>query len=379
MEVKVNTEYELQRERLRDISLSLILENQHQSGAFVASPTFFQYGFSWLRDGTYIAYSLLRKGYNHEVRSHIQWVADVIARYSFKVEKLPELLNSLEPQKNNWFFSARYTLEGEEDTSDWPNFQIDGYGSWLWLVAEYMKHTSRQLPADWEESAKTVITYLELVWSLPNSDCWEEFNGNIHPATLACLAGGLSSIGPHLSQTEQSRCSRLAETIKKYIMDHVHEDAYFPKYIGSDTIDASLIWLSVPYEVVPPNHPVMKRTIEKIEQEITSEGGVKRYPQDTYYGGGQWIILTAFLGWYYIQMGKTDRAEELMEWILQQQEADGFLPEQVLDQVNDPSMVKPWEERWGSVATPLLWSHAMFLILDDEISVYNQRKERKNV
>ena len=25
-------------------------------------------------------------------------------------------------------------------------------------------------------------------------------------------------------------------------------------------------------------------------------------------------------------------------------------------------MVEPWIERWGAVATPLLWSHAMFLI-----------------
>jgi hypothetical protein len=24
--------------------------------------------------------------------------------------------------------------------------------------------------------------------------------------------------------------------------------------------------------------------------------------------------------------------------------------------------VEPWLERWGPVATPLLWSHAMFLI-----------------
>ncbi len=26
-------------------------------------------------------------------------------------------------------------------------------------------------------------------------------------------------------------------------------------------------------------------------------------------------------------------------------------------------MVAPWVERWGPVATPLLWSHAMFMIM----------------
>ena len=32
-----------------------------------------------------------------------------------------------------------------------------------------------------------------------------------------------------------------------------------------------------------------------------------------------------------------------------------------------PSMLPVWEERWGPVATPLLWSHAAYLILADEL------------
>jgi hypothetical protein len=27
-------------------------------------------------------------------------------------------------------------------------------------------------------------------------------------------------------------------------------------------------------------------------------------------------------------------------------------------------MVAPWVQRWGHVATPLLWSHAMYLIAE---------------
>jgi hypothetical protein len=41
------------------------------------------------------------------------------------------------------------------------------------------------------------------------------------------------------------------------------------------------------------------------------------------------------------------------------------LPEQVLVDVQDPQMVEPWELRWGPVATPLLWSHAMYLIMSE--------------
>jgi hypothetical protein len=27
-------------------------------------------------------------------------------------------------------------------------------------------------------------------------------------------------------------------------------------------------------------------------------------------------------------------------------------------------MIEPWVRRWGPVATPLLWSHAMFVIAE---------------
>lgn len=369
------TEIENQRERLRLKSIFVILENQHTSGSFVASPTFSQYGYSWLRDGTYIAYSLLLKGYGREIRAHIQWVSDVIARHAYKIKQLPGLLHSGRPRENQWFLSARYTLEGREDTSDWPNFQIDGYGSWLWLVAQYLNATQKRLPDDWKYSIELVVEYLGLVWKLPNSDCWEEFQGEIHPATLACLAGGLSHIMDFMDEEYRQNCEILGSTITAFILEHIHEDGYFPKYIGSDMIDASLIWLSVPYGVVAPDHPAMVKTIEKIEQDITFKGGVKRYPQDTYYGGGQWLLLSAFLGWYYVRVGDAKRAEQMLNWIVSQQEDDGSLSEQILHEVNDPSMVKPWERRWGKVATPLLWSHAMFLILDNELSVYNTKGE----
>jgi len=369
----------MQRAFLRKVSISLIRENQAETGAFIASPSFSQYSYSWLRDGTYIAYSLLLKGYDKEVESYIKWVVGVIERYAYKVDMLPNLLSSSQKKQNNWFLSARYTVEGFEDTSDWPNFQIDGYGSFLWLVAQYLNKKRSALPPDWVKACDTVITYLQLVWNHPNSDCWEEFEGHIHPATLACIVGGLTSIAPYESPMQATKCKALANTISDYILENAHPEGYFPKFIGSDLIDASLIWLSEPYGVFRADHPLMKRTIEKIEQEITIEGGVKRYSEDTYYGGGQWIILSAFLGLYYVKTGNLARAHELMDWILQQQENEGFLPEQVLTRVNDPSMIRPWEERWGKVATPLLWSHAMYLIFDDALSSYTQKEDTQYV
>ena len=362
--------------RLRETSIACLMEHQHQSGAFPASPTFSQYGYSWLRDGTYIAYSLLLIGQIERCRLFIEWVARTVTRHAGKIERLPGLLAGGSRVEKKAFLGARYTVEGEEDDTDWPNFQIDGYGSFLWLIDRYLESTgAKTLPDAWAGPVRAVIHYLGLVWQLPNSDCWEEFAEQRHPATLACLSGGLQAIARWGGPVVRCEAEQLASDIKRFILDHRDPDGFIPKYLGSETIDASLVWLSIPYGVFPPGHPAIVQTVRRIEMELLRDGGgVQRYPQDTYYGGGLWIPLAAFLGWYYLAMDRPVEAGRQLGWIVRQQTPKGLLPEQVLDHTNEPSTIKPWEERWGGVATPLLWSHAMFLILDFELSRYNHVK-----
>ncbi len=67
-------------------------------------------------------------------------------------------------------------------------------------------------------------------------------------------------------------------------------------------MDASLLGLAVPYGVVPPDDPLMLRTVEHMEATILHAGGLHRYAEDSYFGGGAWILLTAWLGWYYLEL-----------------------------------------------------------------------------
>ena len=60
--------------------------------------------------------------------------------------------------------------------------------------------------------------------------------------------------------------------------------------------------------------------------------------------------------------GNADSARELRSWVRAQARDNGDLPEQVTGAAQFADEVEPWLERWGQVATPLLWSHAMFLI-----------------
>jgi len=60
-------------------------------------------------------------------------------------------------------------------------------------------------------------------------------------------------------------------------------------------------------------------------------------------------------------------ARNLLRWVEDQADANGEMTEQVTTVVNDPAMVQHWVDTWGPVAKPLLWSHAMYLVLAAEL------------
>jgi GH15 family glucan-1,4-alpha-glucosidase len=133
---------------------------------------------------------------------------------------------------------------------------------------------------------------------------------------------------------------------------------------GADEVDGNLIAVAIPNGVYAVDDPVMHATIARIESDLRcAAGGVHRYTADTYYGGGEWVLLTAWLGWYYVQVGEIESAQRLLEWIEAQADEEGQLPEQVAAHLNQPAYLAEWQRRWGESARPLLWSHAAYLLL----------------
>lgn len=364
---------------LRNSSIALLLKLQHPAGSFVASPDFSQYQYCWLRDSAYIAYSLLLENETEATARYISWAVRILEKNEGKIQKLSSLSERNIQLEDRDLLGARFTLEGEDDPTDWPNYQPDGYGSLLWLLAEYLKSTNKHsIPSEWKKAVYLTIQYITIAWKLPSSDCWEEFPDKRHLSTLACIAGGLKAILPFMDPKDKDRICTTEAEIRDFILANVHLGGYFPKYIGSDLVDSSLIWLATPYEVLEPNHPVMQKTISLIEKDLLHKGGTQRYKEDTYYGGGLWLPLSGFLGWHYLETGRHEEAEILLDWIISQRDDRSHLPEQVTTFTNDNSMVAPWEERWGAIACPLLWSHAMFLILNFKILHYNSKGEKNH-
>lgn len=348
------------------ISIKIIKDYQHDSGAYVASPNFENYKYCWLRDGSFIAYSMDKVGEHESARRFYEWVNGVILGQQDRLKRLFKKHKKKKQLNADDFLPCRYTLEGQVTNDDWPNFQLDGYGTWLWGISEHVKATGNlDLLEHFKASIASTIQYLTAFWHYPNSDCWEENPDEIHSSTLACISGGLKAINSFVQNEE---IESVIKDINDFILKHAVKDERFVKHLGTGEVDASLLWLALPFEVIPVGHPYMKKTIEKIESDILFEGGVRRYSGDTYYGGGEWLLLSSWLGWYYAESGRDKEALRQLEWVESSAKANGWMPEQTLDHVNDPAYIPKWTQLWGGVANPLLWSHAMYLILHEELT-----------
>lgn len=354
----------MQRTETRSIqhSIDVILHNQASSGAYLASPTFPNYRYSWFRDGSFIAYAMALYGELDSAERFHRWAVETVARREDQIRKTVSKTARGESLDGSDFLHTRYTVDGAEapvTDEEWPNHQLDGFGTWLWALAQYQQQSKRPLPEKWVRTAGLVGDYLAALWQLPCYDCWEEFPGDIHPHTLAAIYGGLKGL---FGLDGQDR-SALLEKIRDYVLTNAVYAGYFVKKIGSYTVDASLLGLALPYGLVELEDLRFRATVERIEQSLRKGGGVHRYPTDTYFGGGEWVLLTAWLGWYYAKAGQPNRALETLRWIEAQADEAGHLPEQVAASLNDPNYFQPWVERWGPSANPLVWSHAFYLIL----------------
>lgn len=344
-------------------SIEVIKENQSSSGAYPACPRFPIYGYSWFRDGAYIAYAMDLVGEHDSARRFHQWAAGVIARRRQVISRAAAYVGAHGRPSERDYLHARYTLDGEEAEDDWPNYQLDGVGSWLWALEKHARLSGSALPENFLDSARLAADYLNALWPYPCSDSWEEFPDRIHTYTLAAIYGGIRAYG---ELTGDSRDVLLAE-LKGVIDSQVEGEGVYRKFIGTKMVDANLLGISTPYRMVAPGHPVMAATADQIKQDLVRDDGLHRYVEDTYYGGGAWVLLSAWLGWYWVERGEYERARELLAWVEDQADEKGWLPEQVPVDLNDPAYYPIWRERWGEIAKPLLWSHAMYLILVEKL------------
>lgn len=359
-------------------SVDILLAGQDSSGAFLASPTFPVYRFAWLRDGSFCARALDAVGRSDRAALFHRWVERTVVAHRERVEAaIAELTAGQMPAPED-ILPARFVVDGRRELPGealgevWPNYQLDGSGIWLFELASHVHLAAattaagagpkRVAAAAFDRVAVALVAdYLAATWRTDCYDCWEEFGDGQHAGTYAAVAAGLTAAAELL---DEPRYATVADDVRTALRTTFVRDGRLCKGDKDDRVDASLLWCTVPFGLFTSSDPVMRATAEAIRVDLRGRtGGIYRYVGDTYYGGGEWILLTAWLGWYDAVTGNTDGVAAARDWIRSAATAALELPEQTTNGVQDPDMVESWVKRWGPVATPLLWSHAMYLVM----------------
>lgn len=260
---------------------------------------------------------------------------------------------------------ARFSLAGQAVDDDWPNFQVDGYGSWLWALGEHLHLGRRPLPAEWERAVALVSRYISDLGTSPCFDVWEEAGGAVHTVTLACIYAGLRAASSLLGD---GHYGQRADDLRAIILERNGKEGFFVKSDKNRAVDGALLWLCEPFGVLAPGDARFATTKDRIAAELSLEGGVRRYAADTYYGGGAWPVLTASLGLSYAAGGDMAGARRCMAWVADHKDDEGRLGEQYGGHRRDAAHYGLWARRWGPPAADLVWSHAMYVTLEAEIA-----------
>ena len=363
--------------RLHSHSLDVIFAGQAMGGGYIACPHMPDYAFSWFRDGAFIAYALTLDGISSPVqhpsgicsqwdsagRFHT-WCARMVNARAERLESTIERSAHGEILKVEDTLNARYRDEGVEGPEGWPEFQLDGPGLWLWSLAKYVEVCRiAPLPVDWEAAVEVTARYLAAVWGIPCYDCWEERGSDVHISTLAAIYTGLDAAERLLPRLD---FRHVKQDIRGFILANgLTPSGELAKSVGLDMVDANLLLTALPDGgLFAAEDPLVQKTVARIECELLAEGhGVHRHLEDTYYGGGAWVLLGLWLAWHYSQIGREEDAAKLLSWAESHANKHGDLPEQVNDVMLDPNYYRPWVKERGEIAQPLLWTHAKYLIV----------------
>ena len=86
---------------------------------------------------------------------------------------------------------TRFTFDGATGDDEWWDFQLDGYGTWLWAVGEHARRHGVRCSTRWRDAVEITVDYLVVSWDRPCFDWWEEHIEHVHVSTLGCIAAGL--------------------------------------------------------------------------------------------------------------------------------------------------------------------------------------------
>ncbi|MFH1207669.1 MAG: glycoside hydrolase family 15 protein [Patescibacteria group bacterium] len=338
------------REVIRDCSL--------ENGAIVAANTDepytpkegSDYRYVWIRDAAFIC-----------VAAEILQLP-VQEKFFAWVTERPEDFEITKLLYSNYSTNGRIATMGKQ-------FQADQTGTLLWAIHHFyekdLKASVKFRPLV-ERLAEGLSSYWEKDhFSEPTADIWESFERktstrlkNNFTYSLAACARGLFCANEIVPNHIWKEAAHQMVMVMNESYDPTRRFFYRNKGVISDpNIDASLLGLVYPFDLIEATDERMVNTVKKMEEHLVINGGVHRFQFDYFdsegsaqEGGGAWPVLNCWMAIYWHLNGQKAKALQYYHWVVERAEKfNYYLPEQFFEDV-----------RVGIY--PLAWSHAMFVI-----------------
>jgi GH15 family glucan-1,4-alpha-glucosidase len=360
-------------------SLLIIKAHCDVRGSILASgdSSIFNYGrdyycYCWPRDAAYAIWPLLRLGHTEEAKKFFDFARDTMNRDGY-------LMHKFQPDRaigSTW----HPLLHGR---SKELAIQEDETAIVIYMVGEYYRTTGdTSFVQDYYDSfihpcAEFMSGYVDDVTGLPHAsyDLWEQKFLTTTYTVCTVIAGLETAAELAIALERQDDAAHWQEAAAK-LRDGLdalyHPDGYFRKGFllqegnlsYDDTLDISNFYGIFMFAQLPLNDEKLTNTLKQVESRLLNTspiGGVIRDEHDGYflakkqYSGNPWVVCTMWLAQYYHAAKQTDKAEELIQWVLDRKLQSGVLSEQF-----DP------ETGYAIGVAPLVWSHAEIIntILD---------------
>src|SRR5918995_7407720 len=103
-------------------SVEIITANQDAGGAYLASPAFPVYRYSWFRDGAFIGDAMSRAGEVASADAFFAWCARVVTDRADDITSLIERAARGESVPPSEHLPTRFTVDGAEVDEEWWDF-----------------------------------------------------------------------------------------------------------------------------------------------------------------------------------------------------------------------------------------------------------------
>ena len=313
-------------------------------------------------------------------------------------------------QSENGMWEQRFFTDGI--LAPCWGYQIDETASVVYGIYNHFEHTkdSKFLENNLkscEKAVKFLISYVENVLHIDevdivkkeleekykksfeihkqlSYDLWE-MNEGIHLYSISSIIASFESMkkiyealddkDEKNARLKKEKRNNLVIKLNKYIVmlkdfiknNFIDRDMNILKRNLTDNkMDISIIGAVCPFDVFDVDEKVVKNTIDKINMTLrTYTNGYLRFEDDGYMGGNNpWVITTLWMALYYIKSGDIKSAEDCFKYVVNTASKYGFLSEQV----NNENPNFKWIVGLG-------WSHAMFIIVLDELIKCLDKKE----